>query len=86
MCHQVICSWDLMEKNLDFLTTNRARDSVNTLAWYLNILCLAPLLNEYDSKLDIDFVRIVEHSMDKYLLSDIITGILIKAVINTGSC
>ena len=85
MCHRIIDLWNIMEKNLDFSTTNRARDSFDTLAGYLNILCLAPLLSDHDLKLEIDFVKIVEHAMDKYLLSDIVTGNLIKAIINAGS-
>lgn len=85
ICHRVFDLWNLMEKNLDFSTTNRARNSFDTLAGYLNILCLSPLLCDHDFKLEIDFVRIVENSMDQYLLSDIVTDNLIKAIINAGS-
>ncbi|KAK5780499.1 hypothetical protein RI543_002259 [Arxiozyma heterogenica] len=85
MCHRVLDLWSMVEKNLDFSTADRVKNSFDILAGYLNILCLSPLLSDHNFKLEIDFVRIVENSMDQYLLSDIITDNLIKAIINAGS-
>lgn len=85
MCHAVIRLWSLIENDLDLSSMNRARDSFSTLAGYLDILCLAPFLGTHDFKLEIDFVRILGTSMDRYLLSDIVTDDLIKSIITSGS-
>lgn len=74
-----------LEKNLDSLSSNRARFSFDSLANLLSILALIPFFENYEEKLFNDLTNIISQSLDKYLLSEMISESFLKTIITTGS-
>lgn len=74
-----------LETNLDSFSSNRARFSFDSLANLISILCLIPFFEDHDFSLFTDLINIVSQSIDKYLLSDMISEFFLKIIITTGS-
>lgn len=70
---------------LDLSNDCRANSSFNTRGNVIELLCLVPFFDSIGSPLGLKFTTIVSESIDKFLLSRLVTPSLVRSIVCAGS-
>lgn len=72
-------------ESLDLSTDIRAGYSFDTRAYLMEVLCLIPFMNSIGSEDGKRFVGVVSDSIDRFLLSELVTPRLVRSIVSAGS-
>ena len=72
-------------KGIDLSSDSRALFSFDSRALFIEFMCLIPFLENGEADLFHRFTEVIADSMDKYVLSEVITDNLTKAIVTAGS-